>query len=291
LSDPALRIPLMAIATFGAAFLARAATLGPVFFTGGFIIAYGLTFGDEILGLALQPATGGNAPQFEAPEFAFVSPEEALVQTLLWMSVAAVMPLAVLIAANLLTGRDPARVLYGALAGRLAAAARFCASEKGAELDLEAQAFEGTVGLRKLHHLAGLMNQGRRIPVASVSLIDEIRQLGLLLLGWLRIEDNARDALAPAAAFCRAAESALRRGEAPRAEPAAIARTGATRPLGDAISHTLQMIAETLPVPPPPIGSSAAVATPQPPAPEKAGDAARSARRLLAADTFSNPEY
>jgi multidrug resistance protein MdtO len=294
LSEPALRIPLMAVATFGAAFLARTATLGSVFFTGGFIIAYGLTFGDQILGLALQPATAGNAPQFEAPEFAFVSPEEALVQTLLWLSLAVVMPLAVLIAANLLTGRDPARVLRDALAGRLATAARFCASERGAELDLEAQAFEGTAGLRKLHHLAGLMNQGRRIPVPSVSLIDEIRRLGLLLIGWLRVEDNARDALAPAAAFCRVAASALRKGEAPRADPAAIAATGAARPLADAISHTLQMIAETLPAPPPLLGSSrasTAVATPQPPVPEKAGDAARSARRLLAADTFSNPEY
>ena len=269
----------MAVATFGAAFLARTATLGPVFFTGGFIIAYGLTFGDELLGLALQPATAGNAPQFELPEFVFVSPEEALVQTLLWLTLAAVMPLGVLIAANLLTGRDPARVLRDALAGRLATAARVCASEKGAELELEAQAFQGTAGLRKLHHLAGLMNRSRRIPVASVSLIDEIRRLGLLLVAWLRIEDNARDVLAPAAVFCRAAERALRTGEAPRVEPAAIAATGAARPLADAISRTLRMIAEILAAPP-----SAA-------APAKAGDAARSARRLLAADAFSNPEH
>ena len=115
LSEPALRIPLMAVATFGAAFLARTATLGPLFFAGGFIIAYGLTFGDELLGLALQPATAGNAPQFELPEIVFVSPEEALVQTLLWLGLAVVMPVAVLIAANLLTGRDPARVLRDAL--------------------------------------------------------------------------------------------------------------------------------------------------------------------------------
>jgi multidrug resistance protein MdtO len=186
LSEPALRIPLMAVATFGAAFLARTATLGPLFFAGGFIIAYGLTFGDELLSLALQPATAGNAAQFELPEFVFVSPEGALVHTLLWLGLAVVMPLGVLIAANLLTGRDPARVLRDALAGRLATAARVCAREKGAELELEAQAFQGTAGLRKLHHLAGLMNQGRRIPVASVSLIDEIRRLSLLLVAWLR---------------------------------------------------------------------------------------------------------
>jgi hypothetical protein len=147
----------------GEAFVARTATLGPVFFTGSFIIAC-LTFGDELLGLALQPATAGNAPQLEAPEIAFVSPEEAAVQTLLWSSLATAMPVAVLIAANLLTGRDPARALRGVLAGRLATAPRFCASEKGAGLELEAHAFEGTVGPRKFHHLAGLMNQAPRGP-------------------------------------------------------------------------------------------------------------------------------
>src|SRR6516162_7078564 len=54
LSEPALRIPLMAVMTFASMFLARAATLGPVFFVAGFVIAYGLTLGDEVLGLALQ---------------------------------------------------------------------------------------------------------------------------------------------------------------------------------------------------------------------------------------------
>ena len=94
----------------------------------------------------------------------------------------------------------------------------------------------------------------------------------------MRIEDNTRSALAPAAAFCRAAEQALRTGEAPRVEPAAIAAPGAARPLADAISRTLRLIAEIL-------------ASPSAAAPAKGGDQARSARRLLAADAFSNPEH
>src|ERR1700745_1311989 len=61
LSEPALRIPLMAVMTFVAMFLSRTATPGPVFFVAGFIVAYGLTLGDQVLGLALQPATAGNA--------------------------------------------------------------------------------------------------------------------------------------------------------------------------------------------------------------------------------------
>src|SRR5499427_3559000 len=152
LSEPALRIPLMAVMTFAAMFLSRASPLGPVFFAAGFIIAYGLTLGDEVLGLALQAATAGNAPQFELPEIAFVPPEEALVRFLLWLSLAIVVPVVLVIAANLLAGRDPALLLRRALAERLAASARFCAGEREAERALEAQAFEGTAGLRKLYH-------------------------------------------------------------------------------------------------------------------------------------------
>jgi multidrug resistance protein MdtO len=280
LSEPAPRIPLMAVATFFAAFLARTATLGPVFFTGCLIIAYGLTFGDELLGLALQPATSGNAPQLELPEILFVSPEEALVQTLLWLGVAIAMPVAVLIAVNLLTGRDPARVLNGALAKRLATVASFCDKEKGAEQELEAQAFEGVAGLRKLHNLAGFLSRRRRIAVPSVALIDEIGQLPLLLLAWLRLGGETREALAPAAAFCRLAERAVGRLEAPPLEAPSIVASGAAQPLAEAISGTLRMIAEDLAQPPSPAAT-----------PAKARNAARPPRRLLAADAFSNPEH
>src|SRR5215813_6570437 len=75
LSEPALRIPLMAVMTFSAMFFSRASPLGPVFFVAGFVIAYGLALGDEVIGLALQPATIGNAPQLELPEILFVPPE------------------------------------------------------------------------------------------------------------------------------------------------------------------------------------------------------------------------
>jgi multidrug resistance protein MdtO len=279
LSEPALRIPLMASATFAAGFLARTATLGPVFFTVGFVIAYGLTFADELLGLALQPATSGNAAQVALPEIVFVSPEEALVQTLLWLCVAVGMPLGVLIAANLLTGRDPARILNGVLAERLATAARFCAREKGAEHKLEAQAFEGTMGLRKLHGLAGFVSRRHQVAVPSVSLIDEIGRLALLLLAWLRLGEDAREALSPAVPFCGSAERAVGTGEALCAEVPAILATGAGQPLAEAISRTLRMIAEDLAQP-----SPAAAAA-------KARNVARSPRRLLAADAFSNPEH
>jgi multidrug resistance protein MdtO len=273
LSEPALRIPLMAVMTFGAMFLSRASPLGPVVFVAGFIIAYGLTLGDEVLGLALQPATAGNAPQFELPEIAFVPPEEALVRFLLWLSLAVVMPVSLVIAANLLTGRDPALLLRRALAERLAASARFCAGESGAEHALEAQAFEGTAGLRKLHHLAGPHHRGR--PGWSASLIDDIARLGLLLLSWLRVEDD-RNPLLPAAPACRQAERGLADGELPSPEPVAITATGAARPLADAISRRLRAIQETLAGAPPG---------------QTSHEAAEAPHRLLAPDAFTNVEY
>ena len=119
LSEPALRIPLMAAMTFVAMFLSRTATPGPVFFVAGFIVAYGLTLGDQVLGLALQPATAGNAEQFALPELAFIPPEEALVRFLLWLSLAVALPIILVIVANLLTGRDPARLLYQGLAEQI----------------------------------------------------------------------------------------------------------------------------------------------------------------------------
>jgi multidrug resistance protein MdtO len=249
-----------------------------VFFVAGFIVAYGLTLGDEVLGLALQPATAGNAPQFELPEIAFVPPEEALVRFLLWLSLAVALPIALLIGANLMTGRDPALLLRQALAERLATAARFCAGGRGAEHELEAQAFEGTAGLHKLHNLAGFFGRGERRPIWGASLIDDIARLGLLLLAWLRVESNDRDPLPPAADACRRAERALQDGKAPSGEPVAITATGAARPSADAITRVLRSIYETL-------GVTPGTASP------KENAAAGSPGRLLAADAFSNPEY
>jgi multidrug resistance protein MdtO len=274
LSEPALRIPLMAAMTFVAMFLSRTATPGPVFFVAGFIIAYGLTLGDQVLGLALQPATAANAEQFALPEIVFGPPTEALLRFLLWLSLAVALPIILVIVANLLTGRDPARLLYQALAERLATAARFCAGKSGAERRLEAQAFEGTAQLHKLHHLAGLLHRGQ--PRWGASLIDEISRLGLLLLAWLRVAGDARNPLVPAADACRLAKRALQDGEAPSAEPVTITATGAARPVADRISRTLRAIEETL------AGTAAG---------QEAHGGAKAPRRLLAADAFTNPEY
>ena len=108
LAEPALRIPMVAATTFLAMFLSRTRPLGLVFFAAGFIIAYGLTLGDQVLQLSLMPGSVANTPEFELPELAFFPPEEALVHFLLWLGLVVGMPVGLVIAVNLLIGRNPA---------------------------------------------------------------------------------------------------------------------------------------------------------------------------------------
>src|SRR5262249_28104925 len=119
--------------------------------------------------------------------------------------------------------------------------------------------------------------RGQRRPLWGASLIGDISRLGLLLLAWLRVEDD-RNSLIPAAGFCRQAERTIEDGEAPGAEPVAITATGAARPLAGAITRTLRAIYETL------------AATPGRASPKDSA-AAGSPHRLLAPDAFTNVDY
>jgi multidrug resistance protein MdtO len=277
LSEPALRLSLMVVATFIAMFLSQASTQGAIFFTGGFIVAYGLTLGDELAGLALQPATVGNGPNFELPEIAFVPATDALVLFMLWLGVSVVMPVVVLIIADLLTGTDPARLLRDALAERLTTIATFFRGRDGARRRLEAEAFEGTAGLHKLYHLSGMLHGGRHRPVWPASLIDDVARLGLLLLAWPRVAVDSPDALAPLADGCEEAARAAR-GQPANPEMAAIAATGAARPLADSITQTSRAIGA-------PLGTDSRSASTVP------HRQSSPPRRLLVPDAFSNPQY
>ena len=268
LSEPALRVPLIAGMTFVAMFLARTTgKLAPVFFVAGFIVAYGLTLGDEVVGLALMPGGVSNTEQFNLPMLAYMSPEEALLRFLLWLALAVTIPVAAVIVANLLTGRDPGLLLRGALAERLRAAARFCESQPGAEQPLTALALEDTGGLLKLRHLAGLFHRSSQpAPVA------EIQRLLLLLVAVKRISRDAewQARLIPLAQFCNNAAQALTDGAMAFPPAPNVGLAGAAQPLGDEISRVLQAISG------PPGPGHPAVQEP---------------RRLLAPDAFTNPDY
>jgi multidrug resistance protein MdtO len=267
LSQPALRIPLIAGMTFAAMFLARTAgELAPAFFAAGFIIAYGLTLGEEALGISLMPGSIANTESFTLPELVFVPPVEALLRFLLWLALAVAIPVALVIIANLLTGRDPALLLRAALVKRLRAAAQFCDCVPEADHRVEALAREGTTGLLKLRHLASLLRKSvQPAPVA------EIQHLLLLLLALKRAGGNVdEDRLVPVAQFCREAAKAIENSAPVSLLVPELAFSGAAQPLGFQITRTLQAIRE-------PVAATHPV-TEQP-------------RRLLAPDAFTNPEY
>ena len=131
LSEPALRVPAIAVATFGALVLSRVSPLGPAAFAAGFIVAYGLTIGDQVLGLCLQSSEVSNVTGPGVPDLLSTPPEEALLQSLLWLAPVVAVAIGLVVAANLLTGRRPAMLLRTGLADRLAACADVCAGVPG----------------------------------------------------------------------------------------------------------------------------------------------------------------
>ena len=280
LSEPALRIPAVAVLTFLAMFLSRATTLGPIVFAAGFIMAYGLTIGDDVMRLALAPATIGNTVSFALPELAFIPPEEALVRFLLWLGLSVAMPVGLVILANILFGRDPAAVLRLGLADRLAAAERFCAGDARAAAQLTRYAQQGTTELAKLQHLAGLLHRAPLRPIQA-PLITEVDRLGLVLLAWSRLPEAMapRPLLRQAAGLCRNAidtlcghpQKALVLDPTASQEPA----TALAAPLVVELSRCLGAVAAALGAPPAP----------------NPGPKVHKAHQLLMPDAWSNPDY
>jgi multidrug resistance protein MdtO len=258
LAEPALRIPLIAAVTFVSIFASRISPLGPAAFAAGFIIAYGLTLGDQVLGLSLQAAEVGNTTEPGLPQILFIPPEEALLHFLLWLAPVIALPVALVIVANLLTGREPALLVRAALARRLGACAAFCAGERGAAQALAASAREGTAGLGTLLELAGAA-QGRATYRPDIAgLIRESEQAALALLAWTRVGGLA--ALGDCTQAFRDAERSVRDSTPPsRASLAApVATTAAARPLATEISRaTTAMFRALDPVRDPQLGAKA----------------------------------
>ncbi|HVO23349.1 MAG TPA: FUSC family protein [Candidatus Margulisiibacteriota bacterium] len=268
LSEPALRVPMIACMTFIGMFLARTTgQLGIPFFIAGFIIGYGMTLGNEVLGFALMPGSVANTPQTTLPELAFIPPEEALLHFLLWLALAVAIPVTLVVIANLLTGRDPAVMVRAALVKRLQTAARFCEGQPGADRQLASLTGEGTAALLKLRHLSGLLHKS-----AHPAPVVEIQRLLLLLMAVNRVSgrDRLQDSLVPVAQFCRDAAETLQNSATSWPETPEITLTGAAQPVGHQITRALRDIRE-------------------PPAP--AHPVTKEPSRLLAPDAFSNPDH
>ena len=237
LSEPALRIGLMALLTFVAMFLSRAARTGTPFFAVGFIVVYGLTTSDSLMQLGLQPITSTNTNGTALPELLFIPPEESLLRTLLWLSLAFVIPGAIVVALTKAFGRDPAVMLREGVAGRLDAGAALLRREPGAAARLEALARRGSVELTGLAELAEKDHGSQAEPLdANKAAIRASSRLMLACLAHGQVQADMPDPgwMESAAARC----AALRTGGDPPRGPVT------ENPIGAEIGHALDEIAE-----------------------------------------------
>ena len=213
LSEPALRIPLMAVVTFGAMFFSRASTLGPIAMVAGLFMVNSLTKGDNLSQNGSSPYYATNTGH-GAPSSLFISSEEALVHSLLWEALGIMIAVAVVVIVNKITAPDPEKSFRAALADRIAAAAAFCAGEDGARRRLADFAKVGTATLTAQGALAASVNRAPHLVAAGNAVIATTSRLALTLLAFERLPRGERDedALAVWARLLSDCEAKIRHG-------------------------------------------------------------------------------
>lgn len=161
LSQPALRLPLMAALTFATGFITKAAKLGHALQIFGMWTVYNIPQGDELRqGALAQTYVSGNTTSNTLPNLLFMSPEESLVHTELWTAFQLLLAVALLYGYNRLLGRDPAQMLRADQAARLEAVAQVCEARPGAGPKLAKLARQGTAKALKLQGAAKTWHRG-----------------------------------------------------------------------------------------------------------------------------------
>lgn len=252
-SEPALRLPLMAISTYIAMFLSRTMSLGPVAFLAGFIIVLSQTLIDVVPNL------------------------EVLTRLILWLWVVVMVPNVLTIVVNLAFGENPAELARRTakrLLNELAAALRSGDSTRLEKAQAEA------VGLVELRQRAGMLDKSLRSRAAiDTMLIETLAEL----LSLLRVLPAGvpLEARLPLAEACEESTLAFERGDAPaimqHAPPDAVLRTLSpeARPVIVAMAKAMARLSEGI-ARRRTAGGQLAVAEP---------------KSLFVPDAFSNPDH
>lgn len=289
LSQPALRLPLMALLTFVTGFLTKGAKLGHALQILGMWTVYNIPSGDLLLQGALeQTYVSGNTTSNTLPNILFMSPQESLVHSVLWNTLELVVAVVMLYLYNKVLGRDPAQILRSDLADRLEAAARVCDGDANAAPKLASLA-RHTAQPLKLQGAAKMWHPGSPRHEDAGKLISEVDRLCLLMLAWHRVAVEPPGAtLAHAARTCRAAALSLRKNTALKEEPAAVASGSpggetppAVLPLAAELAGVLSQIQRIL--------SDEPAGKRRKPKPDKPSDT--SSGGFLVADVWTNPDY
>jgi multidrug resistance protein MdtO len=253
-SEPALRLPLMAFATFGAMFLMRTLALGPVAFLMGYVLVLSQTLIDEIPTL------------------------EGLTRLVLWLWVVVVVPALWTVLLNLVIGENPAKLAHRTalrLLNVVAAAVR-----TGIETEILQRARAEAVALVELRQRAAMLDHELGHSTASDTLLIETLSELLTILQILPANTSA-EVRAPLFAACEKVVAAFERHETlpsmaimpPEAVLDALMPTA--RPVVIALAEALQRLAAGI------ARRRTAIDPPKPP----------SVKAAFVPDAFTNPSH
>jgi multidrug resistance protein MdtO len=193
--EPALRLPLMAAATFLGMFLSRVIAIGPIAFLTGFVLVITQTLIDDIPSL------------------------DYLTHFVLWLWVIVAMPAMLTLLVEIAFGQTPARALRGKASGVLSKLEDAWRRGDGSLLADNPVGTTGFVGLRERANLIDhSLAQRKRLDISLIETLDELVRIAKLMPTHIPIA--VRQPLADACASCR---GALQASRAPSMQATAIA--------------------------------------------------------------------
>jgi multidrug resistance protein MdtO len=275
--EPGLRIPLIALVAFLGLFFSRVSSFGPAAFATGFVMTLSLTLIDTIPSFAPLPST------------------EILTQSVLWLWVVIMLPVGLVVIANLLTGKHPSDLFRRALVDRLTTAGRSLLFEGGLDPDLRKRITDfnrlGTVELLRYYKLSGFsQKRSSRQTAADQVLIARTYEVLTLLSEWMSLtvaDQAAQEAAASCGHVLLSAAQCLDTGDALSLEqplPVLNAKLWETDPsaalLLERLIELVSMFPDLL------LERTANVSDEQEPSPVKPAG-----RTLLIPDAFSNPDH
>ncbi|MBO1361863.1 FUSC family protein [Acetobacter sacchari] len=205
LSEPAIRLPCMMLLTLAAGFLSQAATMGPLCNLLLFWIVYMAMNADlaESAGYGV-PAFVGNTTDSIIPSAAFIPPEEAMLQNLLWTVFLFLLAIALLAIVNKLAGHDPLASLRSCLAARMNAVADICLSDENRWNEntdvLKRFARSGVAELRAANDLASRLHPELLGHQTGPALIRTVGLLVMTMAAWRRYNGSHDEPFLQAAA-------------------------------------------------------------------------------------------
>jgi multidrug resistance protein MdtO len=192
--EPALRLPLMAVATFLGMFLSRVLAIGPIAFLAGFVLVITQTLVDDIPSL------------------------DDLTQFVMWLWIVVMMPAMLTLLADLALGQSPARLLRDKASLVLTRVEEALRGGDGSRL---AGSAASTGGFAELRERANLIDHSlgplKRADIALIETLDELVRVARLMPS--RGTTAARKSLADACASCR---DALLRSREPQLQTTAV---------------------------------------------------------------------